>query len=102
MHIRTTRSYDSIILILILPNDLWLNIDLNNLGTVYVHIPKTKRTKHDPCAVKCVFGCYGVGQKDYRCFDSLDLCMYIPPWIMSSMKLNSTINTILVVRGEYY
>ena len=44
--------------------------------TVYVHIPKSKRDKLDPCAVKCVFVGYGINQKGYRCFDPVSQRMY--------------------------
>ena len=44
--------------------------------TVYVHIPKSTRTKFDPCAVKCVFVGYGINQKGYRCFDPVSNRMY--------------------------
>ncbi|KAJ9553092.1 hypothetical protein OSB04_017137 [Centaurea solstitialis] len=36
--------------------------------SVFVHIPKTERTKLDPCAEKCVFVGYGINQKGYRCY----------------------------------
>ncbi|XP_071726865.1 uncharacterized protein [Rutidosis leptorrhynchoides] len=36
--------------------------------SVFVHIPKTERTKLDPCAEKCVMVGYGVNQKGYRCY----------------------------------
>ncbi|XP_035838498.1 uncharacterized protein LOC110908724 isoform X1 [Helianthus annuus] len=37
--------------------------------TVFPHIPKTERSKLDPCAEKCVFVGYGVNQKGYRCYN---------------------------------
>ncbi|KAJ0625451.1 putative RNA-directed DNA polymerase [Helianthus annuus] len=37
--------------------------------SAFVHIPKTNRTKLDPCAEKCVFVGYGVNQKGYRCYN---------------------------------
>lgn len=37
--------------------------------SVFVHIPKTERTKIDPCAEKCVFVGYGVDKKGYRCYN---------------------------------
>ena len=37
--------------------------------SAFVHIPKTNRTKLDPCAEKCVFVGYGVTQKGYRCYN---------------------------------
>ncbi|XP_019158475.1 PREDICTED: uncharacterized protein LOC109155214 [Ipomoea nil] len=37
--------------------------------SIFVHIPKTNRTKLDPCAEKCVFIGYGVNQKGYRCYN---------------------------------
>ena len=37
--------------------------------SVFVHIPKTERSKLDPCAEKCVFVGYGVNQKGYRCYN---------------------------------
>ncbi|KAJ0520490.1 putative RNA-directed DNA polymerase [Helianthus annuus] len=37
--------------------------------TVFVHIPKSHRTKIDPCAEKCVFVGYGITQKGYRCYN---------------------------------
>ncbi|KAF5781204.1 putative RNA-directed DNA polymerase [Helianthus annuus] len=37
--------------------------------TAFVHIPKTNRTKLDPCAEKCVFVGYGMNQKGYRCYN---------------------------------
>ncbi|KAJ0939464.1 putative RNA-directed DNA polymerase [Helianthus annuus] len=36
---------------------------------VFSHIPKTERSKLDPCAEKCVFVGYGVNQKGYRCYN---------------------------------
>ena len=50
----------------------FLNLPPKIFGcTVYVHIPKTHRTKLDPCALKCVFFGYGVHKKGYRCFDPI-------------------------------
>ncbi|KAJ0764367.1 putative RNA-directed DNA polymerase [Helianthus annuus] len=39
--------------------------------TVFPHIPKTERSKLEPCAEKCVFVGYGVNQKGYRCYNPL-------------------------------
>ncbi|KAK1414103.1 hypothetical protein QVD17_29844 [Tagetes erecta] len=36
--------------------------------SVFVHIPKTERSKIDPCAEKCVFVGYGINQHGYRCY----------------------------------
>jgi transposase InsO family protein len=35
----------------------------------YVHVPKTQRSKIDPCAVKCVYLGIGFNQKGYKCYD---------------------------------
>ncbi|KAF5783821.1 putative RNA-directed DNA polymerase [Helianthus annuus] len=40
-------------------------------STVFVHIPKHKRSKLGPCAEKCVFHGYGHNQKGYRCYNPL-------------------------------
>lgn len=45
--------------------------------SVFVHIPKARRTKLDPCAVKCVFLGYGIHQKGYRCFDPITKKLYV-------------------------
>ncbi|KAL9995478.1 putative RNA-directed DNA polymerase [Helianthus debilis subsp. tardiflorus] len=37
--------------------------------SAFVHIPKTDRTKIDPCAEKCVFVGYGINKKGYRCYN---------------------------------
>lgn len=34
----------------------------------FVHLPKTQRTKLDPCALRCVFLGYATHQKGYRCY----------------------------------
>nr|GEX53022.1 putative ribonuclease H-like domain-containing protein [Tanacetum cinerariifolium] len=36
--------------------------------SVFVHIPKMKRSKIDPCAEKYVFVRYGINQHRYRCY----------------------------------
>jgi hypothetical protein len=43
----------------------------------YVHIPKTQRTKVEPCALKCVFLGFGTSQKGYRCFDPVSRKWYV-------------------------
>lgn len=35
----------------------------------YVHLPKNRRTKLDPCALRCLFLGYATHQKGYRCYD---------------------------------
>ncbi|KAH6817869.1 shaggy-like protein kinase 32 [Perilla frutescens var. frutescens] len=45
--------------------------------SVYVHIPKSERTKLDPCALKCVFVGYGLHQKGYRCYHPPTRRMYV-------------------------
>nr|GFC35496.1 putative ribonuclease H-like domain-containing protein [Tanacetum cinerariifolium] len=35
----------------------------------FVHIPKTNRSKLDPCSERCVFVGYGATQKGYRCYN---------------------------------
>ncbi|XP_037497305.1 uncharacterized protein LOC119371382 [Jatropha curcas] len=37
--------------------------------SVFVHIPKSERSKFDPCTEKCVFVGYRVNQKGYRCYN---------------------------------
>ncbi|KAJ9542010.1 LOW QUALITY PROTEIN: hypothetical protein OSB04_028516 [Centaurea solstitialis] len=37
--------------------------------TVFVHIPKSYRSKIDPCAEKCVLVGYGITQIGYRCYN---------------------------------
>ncbi|XP_071728976.1 uncharacterized protein [Rutidosis leptorrhynchoides] len=46
-----------------------LNIEPRIFGcSFFVHIPKTERTKLDPCAEKCVMVGYGINQKGCRCY----------------------------------
>ena len=44
--------------------------------SVFVHIPKTERSKLDACAEKCVFVGYGVNQQGYRCYSLNKRHMY--------------------------
>jgi len=44
--------------------------------SVFVHIPKTERSKLDACAEKCVFVGYGVNQQGYRCYSPNKRHMY--------------------------
>ncbi|KAJ0511171.1 putative protein kinase RLK-Pelle-DLSV family [Helianthus annuus] len=47
-----------------------LTLDPRIFGcTTFVHIPKTNRNKLGPCAEKCVFVGYGIGQIGYRCYN---------------------------------
>lgn len=45
--------------------------------SVFVHIPKTERSKIDPCAEKCVFVGYGINQHGYRCYSPNKRHMFI-------------------------
>ena len=44
--------------------------------SVFVHLPKTDRSKLDACAEKCVFVGYGVSQHGYRCYNPNRRHMY--------------------------
>ena len=44
---------------------------------VYAHIPKSLRTKLDPCAKRCVFIGYSDLQKGYRCYDPHTKKLYV-------------------------
>ena len=47
-----------------------LNLAPKVFGCVaYVHVPREKRTKLEPCAIRCMFVGYGNHQKGYKCFD---------------------------------
>ncbi|KAJ0846072.1 putative RNA-directed DNA polymerase [Helianthus annuus] len=44
--------------------------------SVFVHLPKTERSKLDACAEKCVFVGYGINQHGYRCYNPKTRHMY--------------------------
>lgn len=44
--------------------------------TCFVHKPHVEHTKFSPKSTLCVFLGYGIGQKDYRCYDPVGHKLY--------------------------
>ena len=49
---------------------------IKRVSTMYVHIPKHKKTKLNPCVVNFVFVGYEIHKKGYRCFDAITSGLY--------------------------
>ncbi|KAI5342034.1 hypothetical protein L3X38_009909 [Prunus dulcis] len=68
---------------------------------IYVHLHQNKRSKQDPCALRCVFLGFSTHQKGYRCYHRATRRLYVSidvTFIKNEMFFSDTPNHVL--QGE--